>query len=87
MYKTVHTLYENGKQKRFYKYIKSLRSDHTGTPSLEKNGKLYTTSQDKAKILKDYFCTVFTPDRINEELPGVGDSPFPKIKAAGLWNN
>ena len=36
MYKTVHTPYENGKRKRFYKYIKSLRSDHTGIPSLEK---------------------------------------------------
>ena len=39
--------------------------------------------------MNDYFCTVFTPDRNNEELPSIGDSPFlsiPKIKlqASGI---
>jgi len=42
IYKTVHTPYENEKQKRFCKYIKSLQSNHTGIPSLKRNGQSYT---------------------------------------------
>jgi len=71
--------YENGKFKKFYWYIKSLRSDHTGIPPLHMNGSLYTSSQDKAKILNDYFSSVFTPDRNNDNLPSVDESPYSNI--------
>ena len=79
MYKTIHTPYENGKRKRFYKYIKSLKSDHTGIPPLQKDGKSFTASHAKAKILNNYFSTVFTPDINDEDLPTTEDSPFPSI--------
>ena len=84
MYKTIHNPYVYGKRKMFYKYIKSLRSDHTGIPSLERNGQSYTTSQEKARILNEYFCTVFTPDRNDEDLPTIGDSPFSSISKINL---
>ena len=84
MYKTIHNPYVYGKRKMFYKYIKSLRSDHTGIPSLERNGQSYTTSQEKARILNEYFCTVFTPNRNDEDLPSIGDSPFSSISKINL---
>jgi len=40
------------------------------------------------KILNEYFCTVFTPERTDEDLPRIGDSPFPTNQpATGFWNN
>ena len=84
MYKTVHIPYNNGKQKRFYKYIKSLWTDHSGIPSLKRDGQSYTTSKEKAKISNEDFCTVFTSDTTDEDLPSIGDSPFPSISQINL---
>jgi len=36
------------------------------------------------KILNEYFCTIFTPDRTDEDLPSIGDSPFPSISQINL---
>ena len=70
MYRLIHNSYVNGKRKRFYKHIKSLRSDHCGIPSLQKDDHTYTEGYAKAKILNDYFCSVFSQD---------SDSPTPVL--------
>jgi len=86
MFKLVHTPSENGKRKKFYRYIKSLQSDCSGIPTLQKDGKSYTDSQDKARILNDYSCTVFSSDSDND-LPTIGVSPFPSIAPIVLQPN
>jgi len=57
-------------------------SDYTGIPPLHVNGKMHTSSQDKAKIrhaLNDSVSSVSTPDRNNDELPSIDESPFLKL--------
>jgi len=34
--------------------------------------------------LNEYFCTVFTSDRTDDDLPSIGDSPFPSISQINL---
>jgi len=41
-------------------------SDCSGIPPLQKDGKSYTDSQEKAKILNDYFCTGFSHKSNND---------------------
>jgi len=40
---------------------------------------LHTLSQDNVKILNDYFSSVFKPDKNNDELPSIDESPYPKL--------
>ena len=78
MYKLIQNSYENGKRKRFYKHIKSLRSDHCGIPSLQKDGLTHTEEYANAKILNDYFCSVFSQDD-SSQVPSFKCAPFPNI--------
>ena len=41
--------------------IKSQKKDHCGIPPLKFNGHVYNDSLGKAKVLDDYFTSVFTP--------------------------
>ena len=43
----------------------------------------FAESQDKANILNDYFCTVFSHDD-TENLPDMGDSTFSNIPSIEL---
>jgi len=52
--------------------------------SFQTSGEQSCTSQEKVKILNEYFCIVFTPDRTDEDLPSIGDSPFPTISQINL---
>ena len=80
MYKIIHNSYQNGKKKSFYRYIKSLRSDCSSIPSLQKKGdQTFTDSQVKANILNDYFCTVFSHDDDDKDLSNIRNSPYPNI--------
>ena len=78
MYRLIRNSYVNGKRKRFYKHIKSLRSDHCGIPSLQKDDHTYTEGYVKAKILNDYFCSVFSQDS-DSPTPVLDYESFPSI--------
>ena len=78
MYRLIHNSYVNGKRKRFYKHIKSLRSDHCGIPSLQKDDYIYTEGYAKANLLNDYFCSVFSQDGENPT-PTLNYEPFSSI--------
>ena len=75
----IHESYESGKKKKLFNYIKSLRTDHCGIDTLQKDGVLYSDSQDKANILNHYFSTVFTNSNNSADLPSMGPSPYPDI--------
>ena len=74
----IHNSYVNGKRKRFYKHIKSLRSDHCGIPSLHKDSITHTEGHAKAKILNDYFYSVFSKDD-DSQTPVFTYDCFPSI--------
>ena len=50
----------------------------TGIPSLQKDGYTHTEGYAKAKILNDYFCSVFIQDDSNQ-VPSFDCAPFPSI--------
>ena len=62
MYRMIHKPYENGKKKKFFRYVKSLRVDRCGVPVLIKDGIKHTTNQAKANVLNQHFSSVFTHD-------------------------
>ena len=51
---------ENCITKKLWLFIKSQRKDSCGVPPLKYNGTVYTDHHSKAKILNEYFCSVFT---------------------------
>jgi len=83
MHKMIHNSYQDGKKNRFCRYIKSLRSDCSSIPSLQKGDQTFTDSQVKANILNDYFSTVFSHDN-DMDLPNIGNSPYPSIPPINL---
>ena len=54
------SLQEN--HKRFWSYIKRLRSENFGIPILRQGDSIFTSDKDKADVLNDYFQSVFTKD-------------------------
>ena len=54
---------ENGRdQKRFWSYIKSLRSDSTNITSIRERGLLHSDPVRKANIINQHFHSVFTAE-------------------------
>ena len=74
----IHESYENGKKKKLFSYIKSLRADFYGVDTLQKDDVLYPKNQYKANLLNQYFASVFTSDD-GCELPDMGPSIYPNI--------
>jgi len=74
----IHESYENGKNKKLFSYIKSLRKDYCGVDTLQKDGISFSENQDKANILNQYFSSVFTKDS-DSNLPMLDSSPYPEI--------
>lgn len=70
---------EEGKNKSFWKYIKSKRNDNVGVSALRKNGQLHQDSKSKAEILNDQFKSVFTKQDHLEETPNLNEPRYPKI--------
>ena len=60
---------EQGTTKPFWKYTKSPKQDNAGVSPLKRDGKLVTSSTDKANILNQQFKSVFTIDSNNELSP------------------
>ena len=50
----------SGNQRQFWKYIKSMKRDSTGIPTLLSNGKEFNTAKGKASVLNDHFQSVYT---------------------------
>ena len=65
---------ENGNSKPIWRYLKSLRQDSFGVPALKVNGKLFTSAKDKARLLLQEFCSVFTIEDVSV-IPWLGRLP------------
>lgn len=63
--------------KRFWQFIKSMKKDHCGVPTLKTHGQCVNEAKDKADLLNKQFESVFTSERPLE--PGLlpEDSPHP----------
>jgi len=77
-YHTIYDPYQNGRKKKFFQYVKSLRRDPSGIPTLEKDGITYATNLSKANVLNDHFYFVFSKDD-NDTLPEMADTPYPTM--------
>jgi len=54
MHHTIYDHYLNGRKKKFFQHVKSLRWDQGGIPTLEKDGitySTYSTDTSRANIL------------------------------------
>lgn len=69
---------EQGTTKPFWKYTKSQKQDNVGVSPLKRDGKLVTSSTDKANILNQQFKSVFTIDS-NNELPPLNYNRYPSM--------
>ena len=70
--------YESGNKKRFYSYVKSLRTDNSGVAPLKCDGITHTDSISKAEILNQQFSSVFTREQ-TDDIPDKGISPHHTI--------
>jgi len=52
-------------QKKFWKHVKSLKKDRTGTAPLKDNGLLYSDAKSKADILNRQYQSVFSHEDLN----------------------
>ena len=59
---------DSGNPKRFYSYIKSKQQDNIAVAPLKKGDKLVIDDSQKANILNDQYCSVFSKRTV--------DSPF-----------
>ena len=74
---------ENCITKKLWSFIKSQRKDSCGVPPLKYNGTVYTDYHSKAKILNEYFCSVFTTSS-SAGLPNLEGSPSPGIASLNV---
>ena len=44
-----------GNKRQFWKYIRSMRQDSTGIPTLFSDGKEFNTARDKVNVLNNHF--------------------------------
>ena len=74
--KTLFDPFMSSKKKNFFRYIKSMRRDNYGIPTLQKNGVTYSSDVDKAEVLNKHFASVFTKDP-GVTVPNLDPSPYP----------
>ena len=66
--------------KRFWSYIKRLKVDNIGIPTLNNNNKLESDSRLKAEILNSQFKSVFTHENVHlPQEPSTNIPPMPDI--------
>jgi len=78
MHHTIYDRYLNGRKKKFFRHVKSLRRDHGGIPTLVKDGIMYSTDTSKANALNKHFYSVFTNDD-GVTLPEITKNLYPTI--------
>ena len=76
--KTLFDPFMSSKKKNFFRYIKSMRRDNYGIPTLQKNGITYSSDVDKAEVLNKNFASVFTKD-LGVTVPNLDPSPYPEL--------
>ena len=66
--------------KRFWGYIKSLKTENTGVaPLKDRSGIIQTENNKKADVLNDQFSSVFNKNEQTDTIPDKGQSPFPDM--------
>ena len=83
-----HSMYQSclfdesfsGNRKQFWKYVRSLRKESFGIPTLLHNNKEFNTSEDKANVLNTYFQSVFTDEDLSN-IPTLGTNTYPFISS------
>ena len=78
MHYTIYDHYHNGRKKKFFQHVKSLRRDPRGIPTLEKDDITYSTDISKANVLNEHFYSVFTKDG-DAILPEMADTLYPTM--------
>ena len=63
--------------KKFWSFVKNLKVDTIGIPTLKKDGKLESDNKAKAEILNDQFKSVFTKE--NPQLPSLPELNTPTM--------
>jgi len=61
---------------KLWRLIKSKKCDSTGVSPLKKEGLTYSDSRDKAELLNDQFCSVFTKEDL-ATTPDLGSGSYP----------
>ena len=69
---------EDGARKKLWRFMKSKKSDSMGVAPLKKAGLVYSNPSEKANILNEQFCSVFTEEDMNS-MPDLGESPHPDM--------
>ena len=69
---------EDKNSKNFWRYMKSMRKDHTGVAPLKSPAGLASDARDKAEILNHQFMSVFTREDTTT-LPEKEPSPYPAM--------
>ena len=64
--------------KTFWSYVKMMRTENLGIPTLKTPTKLSTTDKDKAESLNDHFKSVFTQEDTTN-IPDKGTSTYPPV--------
>ena len=64
---------DNQNSKGFWSFIKSRKKDHSGVDPLKKDDLTFSDSVNKANIMDDQVCSVFTKEDISD-LPDLGPS-------------
>ena len=76
----VSSILESDHPKKFWRYVKSRRTDSTGIKPLKVNNRLLTKDNDKAEALANQFHSAFTrEDTTPSTLPDLPPSPFPDM--------
>ena len=78
MDKTFFDPFVGGKKKNFFRYIKSMRRDNYGIPTLQKDGITYSSDEDKAEVLNEHFASVFTKNS-GHSVPSLDPSLYPDL--------
>jgi len=69
--------------KRLWSYIKSQRKDSCNITSLKHNDVLYNEDHTKAKLLNNYFTSVYTPISSSPS-PSLNNPPYPDISELSI---
>jgi len=66
-----------GNNKKLFRYIKNKNKDYIGVAPLRVNGKLHNSDIEKAEILNDHFCSVFSKD--DNKFPQLNNKIYPSM--------
>jgi len=72
--------------KKFWRYVKKLREDHTGVASLTVNNQVLHNPEEKAEALNNQFYSVFTKENLTN-VPVCAGHPYPKMSPISIFTN